>query len=132
MIPLLALIFAAAPALGMSHTEMPLCPSSPNCISSEAQDNHSIEPFPIIGGSETSFDKLRAILDRRSDTKIVFENNDVIRVEFTTTLGFVDDGLFVRDPTRHVIQVRSASRLGYWDFGKNRRRMEEIRKDFLK
>ena len=75
MIPLLALIFAAAPALGMSHTEMPLCPSSPNCISSEAQDNHSIEPFPIIGGSETSFDKLRAILDRRSDTKIVFENN---------------------------------------------------------
>ncbi|MHB8709250.1 MAG: DUF1499 domain-containing protein [Desulfuromonadales bacterium] len=28
---------------------------------------------------------------------------------------------------RHVIQIHSASRLGYSDFGKNRQRMEDIR-----
>ena len=62
----------------------------------------------------------------------LFELGTSLRVEFTTTLGFVDDGLFVQDPTNHVFQVRSASRLGYWNLDKNRRRMEEIRKDFLK
>jgi len=53
-------------------------------------------------------------------------------VEFRTTLGFVDDGLFVLDVANRVIHVRSAARLGYWDMGKNRRRMEEIRLLYLK
>jgi uncharacterized protein (DUF1499 family) len=43
------------------------------------------------------------------------------------TILFVDDGEFLLDRTRNAIQVRSASRLGYSDLGKNRKRMEEIR-----
>lgn len=130
MIPLLALVFAATPMI--IDTEMPPCPSSPNCISSEAKDNHFIEPFPLIGGTEASFDTLRAHLGLRPDTEIVFSDNDVIRVKFTTTSGFVDDGLFVLDTAYKVIQVRSASRFGYWDFGKNRKRMKEIREEYVK
>jgi uncharacterized protein (DUF1499 family) len=43
---------------------------------------------------------------------------------------FVDDAEFLLDRTRSVIQVRSASRLGYSDLGKNRSRMEDIRRQF--
>ena len=48
-----------------------------------------------------------------------------------TTL-FVDDSEFLLDRERLVIQVRSASRLGYSDLGKNRSRIEEIREQFNK
>lgn len=51
----------------------------------------------------------------------------MIAVEFKTTFGFVDDGLFILDSDKRLIHVRSAARLGYWDLGKNRRRLEEIR-----
>jgi uncharacterized protein (DUF1499 family) len=42
----------------------------------------------------------------------------------------VDDGEFLLDRERSVIHLRSASRLGYSDLGKNRSRIEEIRREF--
>jgi len=51
------------------------------------------------------------------------------RGELRTTF-FVDDGEFLLDRVGRVISVRSASRLGYSDPGKNRSRMEEIRSQF--
>jgi uncharacterized protein (DUF1499 family) len=113
-----------------SEDHLPPCPSTPNCISSQAADKHFVEPFSLTGDAKAEFDGLRGILEQRHDTTIVFADEKTLRVEFRTTLGFVDDGLFVLDPENRVIQVRSASRLGYWDFGKNRRRIEEIRRQF--
>jgi uncharacterized protein (DUF1499 family) len=107
------------------------CPSSPNCVSSQATDSHFIKSLPINGEAKVAFDGLKVILERRSDTTIVAADDKEIRVEFKTALGFVDDGLFVLDAENRVIHVRSASRAGYWDFGKNRRRLEKIRKEFL-
>ncbi|HEY6084419.1 MAG TPA: DUF1499 domain-containing protein [Nitrospira sp.] len=42
-------------------------------------------------------------------------------------LRFVDDVEFLFDDDTKTIHFRSASRVGYGDFGVNRRRMEEIR-----
>jgi uncharacterized protein (DUF1499 family) len=50
-------------------------------------------------------------------------------VEFRTRLGFVDDGEFALERQARVIHVRSASRVGYSDLGKNRGRVEELRRD---
>jgi uncharacterized protein (DUF1499 family) len=44
----------------------------------------------------------------------------------------VDDLEVEIDRSQHVIHVRSASRLGYWDLGVNRRRLERIRAAFEK
>ncbi len=50
--------------------------------------------------------------------------------EFRSALfGFADDVEFHFDPPG-VIQVRSASRIGYSDFGVNRKRVEAIRTRF--
>jgi uncharacterized protein (DUF1499 family) len=51
-------------------------------------------------------------------------------VEFRTSLGFVDDVEFYVDGSQKVIHLRSASRVGYWDLGVNRKRMESIRTEF--
>ena len=109
---------------------MPPCPSSPNCVSSEAQDSHRIEPFVVQGDPDAAFQRLQTLLAQRSDATVVSVDKDVIRVEFRTLMGFVDDGLFLLDRSIPAICVRSAARSGYWDLGKNRRRLEEIRQQF--
>ena len=109
---------------------LPSCPPSPNCVSSLATDSHSIEPLRCTGEAAAAFARLRDILGKRADTRIITADNGQLQVEFKTVLGFVDDGLFALDAPNGVIQVRSAARVGYWDMGKNRRRMEEIRRQF--
>ena len=116
---------------GSAYT-LPPCPSSPNCISSQAPDNRFIAPFPITGEARAAFSMLRDILAKRHDTTILPAKENMLRVEFKTALGFVDDGLFVLDTEAMVIHLRSASRAGYWDLGKNRSRMEQIRQEYLK
>lgn len=110
---------------------LPPCPDTPNCVSSQDSGSRHIEPLKFSGNAQSAFDKLRKLLARRTDTKIISADDAMIRVEFKTMLGFVDEGLFLLDGAGDVIQVRSAARLGYWDLGKNRRRMEEIRQSFL-
>jgi uncharacterized protein (DUF1499 family) len=113
-----------------AETLLPPCPYSPNCVSSLADDSHRIEPLAISGDARASFDRLRTVLANRKDTTIIAADDSQILVEFRTPLGFIDDGLFVLDVPNGQIQIRSAARLGYWDMGKNRRRLEEIRGEY--
>jgi uncharacterized protein (DUF1499 family) len=107
------------------------CPSSPNCVSSQAADDrHRIAPLAFSGDPEAAFARLKRVVSSRSDTTIVDDLPDYLRVELRTIL-FVDDGEFLLDRVKKIIHVRSASRLGYSDLGKNRSRLEEIRGQFL-
>ena len=122
---LIASIATAAP-----EPLLPACPSSPNCVSSLATDSHFIEPLKFDSDAAAAMARLRDLLEKHADTRIIAADDKRLQVEFRTFLGFVDDGLFVLDPRNGIIQVRSAARVGYWDLGKNRRRMEEIRQEF--
>ena len=65
-------------------------------------------------------------------TKLVAESRHYLHYEFRSFLfRFVDDVELLVDQENAAIQFRSASRLGYSDFGVNRQRMEEIRRRFL-
>ena len=116
--------------LGAKDGRLAACPASPNCVSSQAGDErHRITPLAFSGDPDAAFDRLKQVLTRRKDTTVIEEQAGYLRVELRTTF-FVDDGEFLLDRERRVIQVRSASRLGYSDLGKNRSRMEEIREQF--
>ncbi len=125
-------VAGSAVADGMPAGEaLPDCPASPNCVSSMATDErHHIAPFAFDGPPEAAQERLRGVLAGREDTRIVEVRDGYLRVEFRTLLGFVDDGEFLVDRDARSIQLRSASRSGWWDLGKNRRRMEEIRRAF--
>jgi uncharacterized protein (DUF1499 family) len=117
--------------LGVRDGLLAPCPSSPNCVSSRADDKrHRIEPLRFSSDPAGAFARLRGILADRGDTTLVREEGGYLRVEFRTRLGFVDDGEFLLNPDGGCIHVRSASRLGYSDLGKNRSRLEEIRGRF--
>jgi len=63
--------------------------------------------------------------------RIAEEETGYLHEEFRSALfGFVDDVEFRMDEPAGRIDVRSASRTGYYDFGVNRRRVEEIRARF--
>jgi uncharacterized protein (DUF1499 family) len=116
--------------LGVRDNSLSSCPSSPNCVSSQASDErHRIAPLAFNGDPDAAFARLKQILARRNDTAVIDESPGYLRVELRTTL-FVDDGEFLLDRVGRVIHVRSASRLGYSDLGKNRSRMEDIRREF--
>jgi uncharacterized protein (DUF1499 family) len=137
-----ALILLAAVALTLEVT-MPFsakagsrlapCPDSPNCVSSLADDGrHTIAPLPLPmhRSPEQSLEGLKQILGGMKRTRIVTAEGDYLHAEFRTLLGFVDDLEVEIDRSLDVFQVRSASRLGYWDLGVNRRRLESIRRAF--
>lgn len=123
---IMATVAHAAVGIGL-----PVCASSPNCVSSQAVDSHHIKPFTSDYDVDLAFQHLKDVLSKRSDTTIVSVADGLIRVEFRTLLGFIDDGLFVLDREKRILHVYSAARSGYWDLGKNRRRIEEIRRSFV-
>jgi uncharacterized protein (DUF1499 family) len=106
------------------------CPSSPNCVSSQAPDEgHRIEPLPFTGPAPDAIGRLKAIVQAMPRTAIVTVTDTYLHAEFTSALfRFVDDVEFLADDTAKVIHVRSASRLGTSDLGVNRKRIEEIRR----
>jgi len=132
---ILSLLLAACagerPAnLGAKDGRLASCPASPNCVSSQAVDErHRIAPLAFSGDPDAAFARLKQVLIRRKDSTVIEEQTGYLRVELRTTF-FVDDSEFLLDRERQFIQVRSASRLGYSDLGKNRSRMEEIREQF--
>lgn len=120
-----------APAnLGVHNGMLNGCPASPNCVASQTENpQQRIAPLAFTGDPAAAFSRLQQTLTSRKDTTLIVSTPEYLRVEFRTTL-FVDDGEFLLDREHQVIQVRSASRLGYSDLGKNRARMEELRQQF--
>ena len=117
--------------LGVKDNRLSACPSSPNCVSSQSEDEkHKIESILFNSTPAEAMDRLKQLIQGMARTTIVRETPEYLHVEFRTLLGFVDDGEFFVDGSQKVIHLRSASRVGYWDVGMNRRRMASIREDF--
>jgi uncharacterized protein (DUF1499 family) len=109
------------------------CPDSPNCISSlSPPGRHAIDPLTLHQSPDQALRCLKGIVGSMKRARIVAEEETSLRAEFRTLLGFVDDVEFEVDLSQGLIHMRSASRLGYWDLGVNRRRLEFIRSAFDK
>src|SRR5262245_17236596 len=113
----------------MNSRTLAPCPSSPNCVSTQAQaERHAIAPFRYSKSRAQAKEALKEIVSRLPRTKLVKEDESYLHYEFTSLLfRFVDDVEFLFEDNTKTIHFRSASRTGYGDFGVNRRRMEDIR-----
>ena len=105
------------------------CPSSPNCVSTQAQDkDHSIAPFRYRKSRVEAKEALKEVVRSLPRTKLVEEDESYLHYEFTSLLmRFVDDVEFLFDDETKTLHFRSASRTGYGDLGVNRTRMEQVR-----
>jgi len=120
----------APPAnLGVRDGWLAPCPETPNCVSSKSTDQeHAIEPLSYSTSKEEALADLKKIIGQMKRARITEERDGYIHAEYTSAIWrFVDDVEFFVDESAHVIQVRSASRLGKSDLGVNRKRIESLR-----
>lgn len=125
--------FSAPPSnLGVHDGRLTACPDSPNCVCSQSSDeSHFVEPFAFRGTQAETAARLHQILLEQPQTAIVEENERYLRAEVTSAVfRFVDDIEFLLDPATETVHVRSASRAGRSDLGVNRKRVEEIRRQY--
>lgn len=124
-------IFSRKPTnLGVTDGRLAVCPASPNCVSTQADDaEHRMQPVSFAGSADEAMQRIKAVVAKMPRTKIVTAGDNYLHVEFRSALfRFVDDVEFLIDPDEQLVHFRSASRVGYSDIGANRRRMEQIRK----
>ena len=123
------IVMTLTTATQASEKQLPPCPSSPNCVSSQATDDgHFIAPFKITGNVEEAWAALKNALLSQSRTVITNETGDTLHAQATSLVfRFVDDIDAILDAEAGLIHIRSASRIGYGDFGVNRKRVEMLR-----
>ena len=127
--PLLNLSGKRPDDLGVTNGRLAPCPSSPNCVSSDAgQDSHRVEAFRIDAPAVTAWEAVRETVAALPRTKVVTDTGEYLHAECASPLlGFVDDLELHLRPLEGVIAVRSASRIGYSDLGVNASRVEDLR-----
>jgi len=108
------------------------CPQTPNCVSTQSHSAaQRVTPLPYKGSIDAAKKRIKAVILSFPKTKLIHETQNSLHIEFRTTLfKFVDDVEVYIDNQEHVIHFKSSSRLGYWDFGVNRRRIEAIKQKF--
>ena len=119
----------AADPITSTETAHLTCPSSPNCVSSFEQGSRRILPLSFPGkDTATIREILRAWIQQNPNAHITYLGDDLIKAEFKSRVfGFIDDLTLLIQPDS-LVDVRSASRTGYYDFGVNRDRVEKLRK----
>ena len=118
--------------LGCIEGRLLPCPDSPNCVSSQSSDkSHLIPPLTYEGTLKETRLTLLSAIGELPRIEIVETTDNYVHAQSTSRVfRFVDDLEFCIDNDLRIIHVRSSSRVGYYDFGINRRRVERIRARF--
>ena len=118
--------------LGLDNGRLAPCPDSPNCVTSVTGDlAHEMPPWGYQCPDVLVMPALKKIVAESPRARIVTETDDYLHAEFVSPVfRFVDDVEFYIDKSNKVVHFRSASRAGKSDFGVNRKRMEELRRQF--
>ncbi len=115
-------------ALGVSNGTLQPLSGKPNAVSTQTDlQDMKMRPLPFKGTLADSKFQLLRILQNLDRVKVVKEEGAYIHAIFTSKVfRFKDDVEFYFDEAAQVIHFRSASRVGYSDWGVNRKRMEDI------
>lgn len=115
-------------SVGLVEGRLMPCPSTPNCVSSDASsaDGHHIAPIADPDGSKWA--GLVESVEAMPGATLIDQRDEYAHFTFTTGFWrFVDDVEFHYRPESAEIAIRSASRVGQSDWGANRKRLESIR-----
>lgn len=123
---------AAAPPdnlRGVDGGALAPCPDAPHCVSSKVQDpDHRVPPLRFPGSLVEQRQAIVAVVGSMAGGQVITAQGDYVHATYTSDwFGFVDDVEFVLTGSE-LIQVRSSSRIGYYDFGVNQARVAEIRR----
>ena len=122
--------FSKSPGnLGVTQGKLAVCPASPNCVSSQAEDEvHRVSPLSLSGSAPEAMAALVLVVDATPGVTVVTHTDNYLHAEYRSRMfRFVDDLEVFIDEEEQMIHFRSASRMGYSDLGVNRRRVEALK-----
>jgi uncharacterized protein (DUF1499 family) len=123
---------SACSALPAERTQFPPCPAAPHCVSSLAVESEQAIPA-INVQTRAEWQRLQDTLLTMPRTMLVAQDNHYLHVSVSSEiLRFKDDVELRYYPDKNLVEMRSSSRVGYYDFGVNRRRLETLRDNFNK
>lgn len=104
------------------------CPDRPNCVSTlNEPDSRKMPPIHYSCAMEKARAILLEFLERTPGCEVVTVNEDYVKAVFTSKIfKFKDDVEFLFNDREKSLHFKSASRIGYYDFRVNRKRMENI------
>ncbi|SDN75781.1 DUF1499 domain-containing protein [Alkalicoccus daliensis] len=103
----------------------------PNAVSSQAEGNRYVAPFYPPEGKRNSWAALGEIIERKENAEIITKTDDYLHAVFhSPKLRFKDDVEFYFHQEEGHIDVRSAARVGSYDMGVNRERVEQLREEY--
>ncbi len=123
------------PTIGLVNGQLAACSKTPNCVSTTHQDlNRLMLPVKYEGLSlEEAKDVLFEVLKTLPKIKIEKDEGTYVHAEAQTMVfEYVQDVEFLFDEEAKTLHFRSASRVGFTDFGSNKRRMQSIVARFLR
>lgn len=103
-----------------------ICGDKPNCVSTmDQREQHQLAPFLLR--SDTTIKDIEQVALQLPGAKTIISEDNYLHIACTSKImRFVDDlELEIND---NQLTVRSESRVGYSDFGVNRKRAEQLRK----
>ncbi|HVC37961.1 MAG TPA: DUF1499 domain-containing protein [Gammaproteobacteria bacterium] len=133
------------PTFGVRQGQLAACPPQRDCVSTQDADSSlHIAPLDYTSTRDQARNDLLIAATVVGQGRIVSNHRNYIRIEYPISdrvdhaseyyyepENAVDDVEFYLDPNRHVIEMRSIARLGLFDIGANRARLERIRSAFV-
>lgn len=115
----------------MLNGKLASCPDLPNCVCTESYPNQNFQPIAIdLNKAESEWRMIKSAITEAGG-EIQKANNIYIWATFVTPLfRFVDDFEARLDTFNSCIQLRSASRVGGYDWGTNMKRINRVIKIF--
>ncbi|WP_114164861.1 DUF1499 domain-containing protein [Exiguobacterium sp. TNDT2] len=112
----------------MATKSLKLLSGSPNAVSTETEiEALRMEPLPYARDRADSIETIKMVMGQLPRTELVKETDDTLHyVVSSKVMRFKDDVEFRFDDVTRQIEFRSAARLGHYDFGVNRTRMQDV------
>ena len=90
-----------------------------------------MQPVRFECDGKEAMARLKELVTESTDAKLVTATDVYLHAEYQSSVfRFVDDVEFYVDAENSLIHFRSASRVGYSDWGVNRQRMEKLIRAF--
>ena len=117
---------------GVYQGQLAPCPTSDNCVISDHRDAaHYLPAWKIKQTPKQAKFRLMAILQQHPNIQVISHSEFYIHGQYRSSwFGFIDDLEFLIE--KNAVQIRSASQLGYSDFGANKKHLLNIKNAFEK
>lgn len=113
---------------GLVDGRLRQCPPAPHCVSSLAGDaRHRVEPFRLAD-AQAGWARVVEAVRASERATIVVADARYLHAEVASPWRVYTDDLELLRGEGDRIDVRSTSRIGYYDFNVNRERVEALRR----